>query len=146
MRLVRLLPVLLVLVALPAPAQQAEPPAEPAPAEPAPGEMAPGEMARGVVWRQPDDLGAALRDLQAMRGAGVTAVRTDEAVRSVLDPNGVLYYPWGTFDNAGVVAIRPHPLLPSAGGGGVGRGAGAGRKPSALAARPRRRPTGSART
>ena len=35
------------------------------------------------------------------------------AVRGVLDPNGVLYYPWGGFDMAGVVAIRPHPLPPS---------------------------------
>ena len=31
----------------------------------------------GVVWHQPEDLGAALRDLRAMRDAGVQAVRTD---------------------------------------------------------------------
>jgi len=36
-----------------------------------------------------------------------------EAVRSVLDPNGVLYYPWSEFQNAGIVAVRPHPLPPS---------------------------------
>jgi hypothetical protein len=34
-------------------------------------------------------------------------------VRSVLDPNGVLYYPYSGFDVVGVVAIRPHPLPPS---------------------------------
>lgn len=36
----------------------------------------------GVVWRQPDDLGAALRDLRAMRDAGVQAVRTDLVTRA----------------------------------------------------------------
>jgi hypothetical protein len=36
-----------------------------------------------------------------------------EAVRSTLDPNGVLYYPWSEFQNAGIVAVRPHPLPPS---------------------------------
>lgn len=41
-------------------------------------------MARGVVWRQPDSLGAALRDLQAMREAGVAAVRTDLVTRPAL--------------------------------------------------------------
>jgi hypothetical protein len=40
-------------------------------------------------------------------------VPSGEPLRSRLDPNGVLYYPWGTFDDAGVVAIRPHPLPPS---------------------------------
>ena len=36
---------------------------------------------KGVVWRQPDSLGAALRDLRAMRDAGVEAVRTDLVTR-----------------------------------------------------------------
>ena len=36
-----------------------------------------------------------------------------QAVRSVLDPNGVLYYPWSEFQNGGIVAVRPHPLPPS---------------------------------
>ncbi len=36
-----------------------------------------------------------------------------EPVRSRLDPNGVLFFPWGDFDNSGLVAVRPHPLPPS---------------------------------
>ncbi len=36
-----------------------------------------------------------------------------EPLRSRLDPNGVLYYPWSEFGDAGVVAVRPHPLPPS---------------------------------
>ncbi len=36
-----------------------------------------------------------------------------QPVRSRLDPNGVLYYPWSDFDVEGVAAIRPHPLPPS---------------------------------
>ena len=36
-----------------------------------------------------------------------------EPVRSTLDPNGVLYYPWSEFQNQGIVAVRPHPLPPS---------------------------------
>ena len=39
-------------------------------------------MVRGVVWRQPDSLGAALQDLRAMRDAGVEAVRTDLVTRT----------------------------------------------------------------
>lgn len=39
-------------------------------------------MVRGVVWRQPDSLGAALQDLRAMRDAGVEAVRTDLVTRA----------------------------------------------------------------
>ena len=35
-----------------------------------------------------------------------------EPVRSVLDPNGVLYYPYAGFDVSGVAAVRP-PLPPS---------------------------------
>ena len=34
-------------------------------------------------------------------------------MRSVLDPNGVLYYPYSGFQESGVVAVRPHPLPPS---------------------------------
>lgn len=69
MRLVLLLPLLLLLVASAAPAQQEDaPPME-------------TEFARGVVWHQPDDLAAALRDLRAMRDAGITAVRTDLVTR-----------------------------------------------------------------
>ncbi len=77
MPLARLLLVLLYLVATPSLAQQAEPSAVPAPEE-----GVQEEMARGVVWRQPDELNAALRDLQAMRDAGVTAVRTDLVTRA----------------------------------------------------------------
>ena len=36
-----------------------------------------------------------------------------EPRRSRLDPNGVIYHPWGTFDDAGVVAVRAHPLPPA---------------------------------
>ncbi len=36
-----------------------------------------------------------------------------EPLRSRLDPNGVLYYPWSEFGDAGIVAVRPHPLPPS---------------------------------
>ncbi|MEM8602178.1 MAG: hypothetical protein AAGF99_19860, partial [Bacteroidota bacterium] len=36
-----------------------------------------------------------------------------EPLRSRLDPNGVIYHPWGTFDDAGVVAVRAHPLPPA---------------------------------
>ena len=72
MRLACLLSVLLLLVSTAAPAQQAD----------APAESAPGATARGVVWYQPDDLDAALRDLRAMRDAGVTAVRTDLVTRA----------------------------------------------------------------
>jgi hypothetical protein len=43
-----------------------------------------GDLVRGVVWRQPDDTGAALRDLRAMRDAGVAAVRTDLVTRAPL--------------------------------------------------------------
>ena len=42
-------------------------------------------------------------------GAGMAG----EPVRSVLDPNGVLYYPFSGFREDGVVAVRPHPLPPS---------------------------------
>ncbi len=72
MRLACLLSVLLLLVSTAAPAQQVD----------APAESAPGATARGVVWYQPDDLDAALRDLRAMRDAGVTAVRTDLVTRA----------------------------------------------------------------
>ncbi|MEP0547116.1 MAG: hypothetical protein ABJF88_09295 [Rhodothermales bacterium] len=79
MRLARLLPVLLLLVATAVSAQQT------APAEPdSAGDrmtVGDGETARGVVWRQPDSLDAALRDLRAMRDAGITAVRTDLVTR-----------------------------------------------------------------
>lgn len=40
------------------------------------------EVAEGVVWRQPEDLDVALRDLRAMREAGVEAVRTDLVTRA----------------------------------------------------------------
>ncbi len=40
-------------------------------------------------------------------------VMSGEPVRSTLDPNGVLYYPWSEFQNGGIVAVRPHPLPPS---------------------------------
>ncbi|MEM1043863.1 MAG: hypothetical protein AAGI91_14700, partial [Bacteroidota bacterium] len=36
-----------------------------------------------------------------------------EPVRSTLDPNGVVYYPWSEFQNTGVVAVRAHPLPPA---------------------------------
>ncbi len=41
-----------------------------------------GAVTKGIVWRQPDDLGAALRDLRAMREAGVEAVRTGLVTRA----------------------------------------------------------------
>lgn len=40
------------------------------------------ETVQGVVWNQPTDLGEALRDLRAMRDAGVQAVRTDLVTRA----------------------------------------------------------------
>ena len=45
-------------------------------AQPADSAATSAATVRGVVWHQPDDLGAALRDLRAMRDAGVQAVRT----------------------------------------------------------------------
>ncbi|MEP0548483.1 MAG: T9SS type A sorting domain-containing protein [Rhodothermales bacterium] len=42
-----------------------------------------------------------------------TGLSSGEPVRSRVDPNGVLYYPWSSFENSGVLAIRPHPLPPS---------------------------------
>ena len=36
-----------------------------------------------------------------------------QPVRSLLDPNGVMYYPVETFDVDAIVAVRPHPLPPS---------------------------------
>ncbi len=55
----------------------------PAAAQPADSLGAPG-VVEGVVWWQPEDLGAALRDLGAMREAGVEAVRTDLVTRAPL--------------------------------------------------------------
>ena len=34
-------------------------------------------------------------------------------LRSRLDPNGVLYFAFGSFDATGILGIRPHPLPPS---------------------------------
>ena len=85
MPLVRLLSLLLLFAAALAPAHaQPEAPADEA-------ERAAGDLVEGVVWRQPDDLGAALRDLRAMRDAGVTAVRTDLVTRPTLLPAAGLY-------------------------------------------------------
>lgn len=78
MPLARLLAALLFLSASFAQAQEADTLGERSPA------LASSAMERGVVWRQPDSMGAALRDLQAMREAGVSAVRTDLVTRAPL--------------------------------------------------------------
>jgi hypothetical protein len=71
----------------------------------------------GVVGRHGEDTAPGAEPLEtpfASDNPNVPpGVVSGEALRSVLDPNGVLYYPWGTFDDAGIVAIRPHPLPPS---------------------------------
>ncbi len=38
---------------------------------------------------------------------------TGEPLRSRVDPSGVLYFPFASFDTEGVVGVRPHPLPPS---------------------------------
>ncbi len=45
-------------------------------------------------------------------GSGFGSI-TGEPLRSRVDPNGVLYFPFVNFDTEGVVGIRPHPLPPS---------------------------------
>jgi hypothetical protein len=47
----------------------------------------------------------------AYDGTGQTAV-SGSPLRSRLDPNGVMYLPFATFDNAGVIAFRPARLSP----------------------------------
>jgi hypothetical protein len=86
MPLARLLALLLLFAAPFAQAQEADTPGGSA-SQPS----AEAEMARGVVWRQPDSLGLALRDLRAMRTAGVTAVRTDLVTRAPLLRAAELY-------------------------------------------------------
>ena len=89
MRLARLLPVLLFLAAPCVAAQPSDSLRQSA-------QGATTETAHGVVWRQPDDLAAALRDLRAMRDAGVTAVRTDLITRAPIlrtaDLFGLAFY------------------------------------------------------
>ncbi len=45
-------------------------------------------------------------------GTGFGSI-TGELLRSRVDPNGVLYFPFVNFDTKGIVGIRPHPLPPS---------------------------------
>jgi hypothetical protein len=44
---------------------------------------------------------------------GFGGIVTGNAVRSPLDPNGVMYVAYASFDSAGVAAIRPVPLAPT---------------------------------
>jgi hypothetical protein len=81
MPLARLLLLLVVLAAPLALAQEADTTTGER-ADPRPSMQA--ERVRGVVWRQPDSLGAALRDLQVMNEAGIRAVRTDLVTRAPL--------------------------------------------------------------
>ena len=71
----------------------------------------------GVVGRHGEDTAPEAEPLETPLVESLPGIDegdiNGEAVRSVLDPNGVLYYPWSGFEDSGVVAIRPHPLPPS---------------------------------
>ena len=71
----------------------------------------------GIIGRYGEDVASGAEPLETFYASYDSNAETGgvsgEAVRSVLDPNGVLYYPWGSFEDSGIVAIRPHPLPPS---------------------------------